>query len=148
MLMQKARMNWIPLGDGNTKFFHQAIQRRRNVNTVLRLQHKGEWISDPSKIKEAFFEHYSDFFQNKHSTLLTLGSLSLPQLPHESKGELTKEFSSAEIECALAALADDKAPGPDGFNIRSLKFLWPFIKQKIEAFICLLYTSPSPRDRG
>ena len=28
MFRQKSRMDWIDLSDGNTKFFHQAIQRR------------------------------------------------------------------------------------------------------------------------
>ncbi|XP_063941514.1 uncharacterized protein LOC135149664 [Daucus carota subsp. sativus] len=35
----------------------------------------------------------------------------------------------------MNSLAADKAPGPDGFNIRSIKFLWPLIKDKVISFI-------------
>ena len=41
------------------------------------------------------------------------------------------DFSINEIEAALNSLAEDKAPGPDGFNIKSIKFFWPVLKSKV-----------------
>lgn len=135
MLSQKARVSWIALGDSNTKFFHQMIQKRRNANAIQRLFFKEEWISDPVLIKEAFFSYYSKFFQNNHTTLFSLGTVKLPKLTMDDKQNLIKDFTCLEIEGALRALAEDKAPGPDGFNVKSLKFLWPFIKPRIESLI-------------
>lgn len=35
MLKKKARLNWLKLGDGNTKFFHKAIQKRRYQKDIV-----------------------------------------------------------------------------------------------------------------
>ncbi|XP_017245737.2 uncharacterized protein LOC108217416 [Daucus carota subsp. sativus] len=38
-------------------------------------------------------------------------------------------------------MADDKAPGPDGLNVRSLKFLWPLIAPKVMDFFEKFHSS-------
>lgn len=53
----------------------------------------------------------------------------------EGCASLSQEILPQEIDQALDSMASDKAPGPDGLNVRSLKFLWPFLKQKIQSFI-------------
>lgn len=135
MLSQKARMNWLKLGDGNTKFFHQAIQKRRSINTIKKLFWGEGWLSEPEKIKQAFFEYYAEFFRSRGENLLDIGLLNLPRLPEEEKKSLVKNISKQEIKLALESMADDKAPGPDGLNARSYKFLWPFLAPKLEEFI-------------
>lgn len=139
MLRQKARMDWVALGDGNTKFFHQAIQKRRGVNNIIKLFWNGVWITEAGQIKEAFLQHYSQFFKSNHIKILTLGNLLLPRLADADKDHMVRKFSVLEIEAALHSLAEDKAPDPDGLNIRSLKFLWPFIGRKIISFIDIFW---------
>lgn len=135
MLWQKARLNWITLGDGNSKFFHQAIQKRRNANNILRILCNNEWVDNPESIRKVFFNHYSNFFKDNHVSLFSSGDLKLSRLSEEGKRDLIREFTSKEIEAAVNSLAADKAPGPDGYNVRCIKYLWPFLKQKIEKFI-------------
>ena len=135
MFRQKSRMDWIDLSDGNTKFFHQAIQRRIFKSSIKKNLFEGRWISDSNEIREAFYIYYSQFFKNNHSELLGLGSLVLSSLSSSSKSFLVSYISEQEMEIALHDLSDNKAPGPDGMNIKSLKFLWPFIKDKMSGFI-------------
>lgn len=40
-----------------------------------------------------------------------------------------------EVEATLKNMEDDKAPGLDGLNIRSLKFLRPLISSKVMNFL-------------
>ncbi|XP_017245300.1 uncharacterized protein LOC108216951 [Daucus carota subsp. sativus] len=146
MLRQKARVDWIALGDGNTRFFHHAIQKRTFKNNISKLFFEGAWITDSKQITEAFYSYYSTFFECNHFEALGLGILELPTLTAMAKQQLVTKVAEQEIENALHDLEDLKAPGPDGMNVKSLKFLWPFIKEKISAFIdnfCRFYYMPS-----
>lgn len=131
MLRQKSRITWFRLGDGNTKFYHQAIQKRLCKNKITSLLWNKAWISGQANIKNAFFQHFSSFYQGAAGSLLSLGSLNLPQLSEESSRSLTQSFGRLEVERALGSLPNDKAPGPDGFNMRSMKFMWPFVCEKV-----------------
>ena len=143
MLRQKARLTWINSGDSNTKFFHQVIQRRRNKNSIKRIYRDSVWYESPKDIKRVFFEYFSDFFKQKGAKLLGLGSLLLPALSDSVKNLISRPFSRPEVEMALSNLADSKAPGPDGLNIKCIKFLWPFICSKVMSFIDHFYASSS-----
>ena len=35
LVYQRARVNWLKMGDSNTKFFHQSTMQRRQKNKVL-----------------------------------------------------------------------------------------------------------------
>ncbi|KAK1382324.1 hypothetical protein POM88_020059 [Heracleum sosnowskyi] len=58
MLKQKARVEWLKEGDRNSKFFHQAIQRRRARNMIRKIQWKGGVLTEPSEIKQTAKEHF------------------------------------------------------------------------------------------
>lgn len=135
MLSQKARINWLKLGDGNTKFFHQVVQRRKSKNTITKLYWGSTWLTEPKMIKQAFFEHYSEFFGSGGDSLLDLGLLTLPRLSDKDSQALVRPIHKQEMTAALGSMGDDKPSGPDGLNVRSLKFLWPFISSKMENFI-------------
>lgn len=40
-------------------------------------------------------------------------------------------FNPAEVQFALSELANDKAPGPDGFNVHFIKHFWPNISKQV-----------------
>ena len=59
-LKQKAKLNWLTLGDDNTRYFHHSIQHRKNCNTINFLQLQDCTISDPREIQEMFQKYYID----------------------------------------------------------------------------------------
>ncbi|KAK1361733.1 hypothetical protein POM88_046207 [Heracleum sosnowskyi] len=123
-LRQKARINWNLQGDRNTKFFHQSILRRRNKNNLRKLLWKGKWITNSRAIKDAFFEYFSSFFSpHPGKGLLKLGSILKKRLDVNEQTFLEKPFSPEELDLAISQSANDKAPGPDGMNMKALKFL-------------------------
>lgn len=50
--MQKSRVDWLWLGDCNTKFFHTATMVRRRRNRVEALKDEtGSWVEDATELK-------------------------------------------------------------------------------------------------
>lgn len=58
IIRQQARITWLEEGDNNTKFFHQALQRRRSRNNIRKINYLGSSITELEEIKGAFFQHY------------------------------------------------------------------------------------------
>ncbi|GJW27226.1 RNA-directed DNA polymerase, eukaryota, reverse transcriptase zinc-binding domain protein [Tanacetum coccineum] len=54
-LIQKARVKWDIEGDENSKFFHGLINQKRRNQMINGIMVEGNWITDPSLIKDAFF---------------------------------------------------------------------------------------------
>ena len=85
MIRQKSRMDWLQLGDGNTRFFHQVVQKRKCRNQIRKIYWNSGWLHKPEEIKEAFFKYYSDFFKETNKPLFNLGTLPLPSLSEQDK---------------------------------------------------------------
>ncbi|XP_071705014.1 uncharacterized protein [Rutidosis leptorrhynchoides] len=128
MLKQKARLKWTLEGDENTKFFH-AIIRRKNTKCNFRgLNINGAWIEDPTMPNGPL-----------HSVSVTrpVGQSTASPINNSVQGsfklsdsqavDLEMQFSEEEIWEAVKGCANNKAPGPDGFNMRFFKKFWAII---------------------
>ncbi|KAK1373726.1 hypothetical protein POM88_029919 [Heracleum sosnowskyi] len=147
MLRQKARLKWDLQGDRNNKFFHQSIKMRVHKNSISRILHNGEWLSKPGEIKGTFYNHFSSFFNpQKQRRMLCLGDLVKQKLSHEDMEWLDRSFTLKEVEWALGQMPNEKAPGPDGFNVGCIKNFWPNIKDRVLEFFQNLYAGkPFPK---
>nr|GEU36510.1 RNA-directed DNA polymerase, eukaryota [Tanacetum cinerariifolium] len=61
--MQKAKIQWAIEGDENSKFFHGIINRKRANLAIKGVMVDGEWMDDPSRVKEEFRLHFATRFQ-------------------------------------------------------------------------------------
>ncbi|GKA16037.1 RNA-directed DNA polymerase, eukaryota, reverse transcriptase zinc-binding domain protein [Tanacetum coccineum] len=115
-LIQKARVKWDIEGDENTKFFHGLINQKRRNQMINGIMVEGNWITDPSLIKDAFFQFYKVKFQAQDS------QVSFPNLPHSQtlnsmdRDYLERLVTHEEIKEAVWDCGSSKAPGPDGFS--------------------------------
>lgn len=64
---QKARLNWLKLGDRNTAFFHSQATQRRKKNLINKLQNDSGWETENLQEMESIARSY---FQ----TLFILGN--------------------------------------------------------------------------
>ena len=100
---QKARVNWLNLGDNNTKFFHQTTRQMRQKNKILRI--KGDdnnWIEK----EEGIIGKFEDFFKQLFCTrgVKKWGDIldEVPQLLNESMNvELVKKVIEEEVSNAV-----------------------------------------------
>lgn len=64
-LLQKSRIRWGIEGDENTKYFHYMIKKHRRRLAVSAVLVDGVWLSAPDKVKDAFFDFFSDTSSNR-----------------------------------------------------------------------------------
>ncbi|GJU43809.1 RNA-directed DNA polymerase, eukaryota [Tanacetum coccineum] len=60
--IQKAKIKWAVEGDENSKFFHGMINRKRANLAVKGVMIDGEWVDDPSKVKDEFRDYFASRF--------------------------------------------------------------------------------------
>ncbi|KAA3456600.1 reverse transcriptase [Gossypium australe] len=108
---QRARQNWLKLGDKNTSYFHRCALTRRQTNTISKLvTEEGIEIEEESEILSAT----SSFFQNLF----------------KSKGVVDPG------KIALKGMGPTKAPGSDGFPALFYQRYWHIVGRDVTEF-CL-----------
>ncbi|KAA3476465.1 putative Transposon TX1 [Gossypium australe] len=66
---QRARQNWLKLGDKNTAFFHSCALVRRQANTISKLvTEEGKEIEEESEILVAASSFFQNLFKSKGVT--------------------------------------------------------------------------------
>ncbi|XP_038984384.1 uncharacterized protein LOC120111405 [Phoenix dactylifera] len=114
---QKSRVQWVKEGDRNTSFFHRSavIRRQRNMIRSLRVG-AGQRVVEDSAVRQALVE----FFRSRWTEVE--GPYVMDQLPRPAvrveeseNAALIQPVLDREVQEAVWALGEDKAPGPDGY---------------------------------
>ncbi|KAA3458727.1 reverse transcriptase [Gossypium australe] len=118
---QRARANWLQLGDKNSAFFHKHASARRRINTINRLESE---IYDELAINEAA----SNYFQNLFSSN-GVGNLSYlltgigTNISSKINTTLLATYTVKEVYLALKGMGPTKAPGCDDVEAFCLRIL-------------------------
>ncbi|GKE24464.1 cytochrome P450, partial [Tanacetum coccineum] len=67
-LKQKSRYKWDSEGDENTSFFHGIINGRHNRSRINGISILGDWVTDPTAIKNHVFNFFSTRFKEENTT--------------------------------------------------------------------------------
>ncbi|XP_058783262.1 uncharacterized protein LOC131657933 [Vicia villosa] len=136
-LQQKAKVDWLQLGDGNNSFFHTVVREKNKQNNMVSLTSlTGVELSK----KEDIAEEIIGFYKSLVGTAAhTLQGIDLPCLMRGNtlsrKGALSliQPFSEQEVWDALSGIGNTKAPGMDGFNSFFFKESWQVVKYDVMA---------------
>ena len=118
-------------GDESTKFFHAAATERYRLNAITSMKDEDG---------RAVVEHFEKAALLWNTYKNRMGVTENPQMlfnledlvnRHNDLDELVQPFSRKEIDNVINKMANDKAPGPDGFNGMFLKKCWHIIKEDI-----------------
>ncbi|XP_071704901.1 uncharacterized protein [Rutidosis leptorrhynchoides] len=110
MLKQKARVKWILDGDEKIKYFHSAIRRRNNSNTIQGLSINGIWNDCPKDIKEETYKHFKRIFEEVGFDRPSIEDLVYPTISNDKALALEATFDEKEIHEAILDCGSTKAP--------------------------------------
>ncbi|GKB52427.1 RNA-directed DNA polymerase, eukaryota, partial [Tanacetum coccineum] len=120
----KAKIQWSIEGDENSKFFHGVINQKRANLAIRGVMVDGEWVDDPSCVKEEFRYHFATRFQAPSVNRSKINFLFPNRLTPDHVVELEKPITRDEIRNAVWACGENKSPGPDGFTFEFFRKFW------------------------
>ncbi len=115
----RANQHWLREGDNNTRFFHAMANGRRRENAINVIEDDGRQLFREGD-KRNYFNKFKDTFTPATPSNPQFGDWSelFGRRPFHDPSKLTLSFTVEEVKKAIFQLGPDKAPGPDGFNLR------------------------------
>ncbi|GJS17932.1 RNA-directed DNA polymerase, eukaryota, reverse transcriptase zinc-binding domain protein [Tanacetum coccineum] len=129
LLAQKAEVKWLNEGDKNTRYFHNVVKSRMNMNRIIRISDKqGNWF-EGDKIPDQFIKHFKKYLSNEsENDQIDAEGLFNKKLTAKEANfmELLKGYNrkSGPPRCALKI---DIAKAYDTLN-------WRFLEQILKQF--------------
>ncbi|KAL2246078.1 UNVERIFIED_CONTAM: hypothetical protein Sindi_2876000 [Sesamum indicum] len=102
---QRAKMQWMKDGDQCSRVFFRKIAQRRNLLGGTRRR-----LSVDIRYLRPWARHC---------------------ITDEEANQLLLPISADDVKQAMFDIADDKAPGPDGYSSRFFKAAWPVVGKKL-----------------
>ncbi|KAL2252872.1 UNVERIFIED_CONTAM: hypothetical protein Sindi_0081900 [Sesamum indicum] len=136
MLQQRAKMQWMKDGDQCSRIFFRKIAHRRATRRILQINDEhGTTHMDSGEVVHEFVSYYQNLLGgNKRRTLVDINYLR-PWARHiisiEEASHLLSPFSLEEVKLAVFDIAEDKAPGPDGYSSGFYKAAWPIVGTEV-----------------
>ncbi|GJT53495.1 RNA-directed DNA polymerase, eukaryota [Tanacetum coccineum] len=124
--IQKAKIRWAIEGDENSKFFHGVINRKRANLSVKGVLVDGEWVDDPSRVKNEFRSHFAYRFQDPGRCRGRLNFNFPNRLSHEQNSDLEASVSIEEVRKAVWGCGET-ITCPDGFTFEFFQKFWTVV---------------------
>lgn len=129
LLLQKSRVNWLTVGDGNTKYFFNQTKANWNSNKIMGLEDvDGIFTFGKSNVDRIALNFFKDSLGSEPSTCTaTFENLQLKLLSAGQCSVLTAPVTSDLIYKTLQHMKKNKAPGPDGFTVEFFLASWDIV---------------------
>lgn len=108
---QRARLNWLKLGERNTGFFHSQATQRQRKNKIRMLQKaNGRVTGDFQEMEEITRSYIQKLFSSENQVNLEFLLSSIDRCIHEEENKkLMASYTSEEIREALSNNASHKS---------------------------------------
>ncbi|KAL2223817.1 UNVERIFIED_CONTAM: hypothetical protein Sindi_2945400 [Sesamum indicum] len=136
MLQQRAKMQWMKDGDQCSRVFFRKIAQRRVRRRILQINDENGFThTDLGEIAHEFVSYYQNLLGGTRRRLSVDIRYLRPWARHcitdEEANQLLLPISADDVKQAMFDIADDKAPGPDGYSSRFFKAAWPVVGEEV-----------------
>lgn len=97
---QKSRLQWLNLGDNNTRFYHNFANRRKARNPISSLSIDGSLTEDPNHIEKALVNFYTSLHTKNSIREAWFKSWKGKTISNQNASWLEREITSEEIKKA------------------------------------------------
>lgn len=131
---QRAKVDELLEGDGNTKFFHAKANGRHRRNKIHSLDQEEGKIEGDKNLMEYITRFYKELFGPPDNSSVSLEVEHAKKISQEHRDKLIDKFSLEEIKHVVFNMAHNKSPGPDGFTVEFYQHFWDLIKNDLKLF--------------
>ncbi|KAL2226608.1 UNVERIFIED_CONTAM: hypothetical protein Sindi_2019500 [Sesamum indicum] len=129
MLQQRAKMQWMKDGDRCSKVFFRKIAQRRVTSRILQINDEnGTTHTEQGEVALEFLSYYQNLLGGTRRRVpMDIRYLRLWErhiITDEEAAHLLLPFSPDDVKQAVFDIAEDNAPGPDGFSSGFFKAAW------------------------
>jgi hypothetical protein len=130
-IKQRARIQWLRVGDRNSAFFHAQVAQRKRMNKISSLQRSDgtmcERVEDMHAEIQGFYQH---LYQSQGVPNMTMCLHFVEaKVTQDMWEEMDKPFTAEEVRFALFQMHPSKAPGVDGYTAGFFQRHWELVKQ-------------------
>ncbi|GKA94578.1 reverse transcriptase domain, reverse transcriptase zinc-binding domain protein [Tanacetum coccineum] len=131
-LKQKAKIEWLEVGDSNSAFFHKSVKSRNQRSRIDTIRDAADCEVTGSLVAECFVNHYQQFLgTNMECVDLDSDGLFLNRVSVATSLKMVRNVSNEEVKIAMFSIGDDSAPDPDGFTSAFFKKSWDLVGNNI-----------------
>nr|GEX84452.1 hypothetical protein [Tanacetum cinerariifolium] len=131
-LKQKAKVNWLKLGDSNTEYFHKVVKSHRSRNRIEAVMDSNGTLLTNDQVVNGFVKHYEAFLgQAGHTGTFNMEGLCRNVLDPYMALAMVRAVSVNEIKDAIFSMGNAKSPGPDGYTAVFFKETWDIIAHDV-----------------
>ncbi|KAA3467760.1 reverse transcriptase [Gossypium australe] len=133
---QRARVNWLKLGDRNTAFFHSIATQKRRQNCIQKLQDTdGREIGEQQEMAEMARTYFQELFKaEEEGQYEHLLSGVEPCISKENNRLFTMPYVKEEIWEALTSMGATKALGEDRLPAIFFQKLWHIFGNEVSTY--------------
>ncbi|KAL0294091.1 UNVERIFIED_CONTAM: LINE-1 reverse transcriptase [Sesamum radiatum] len=136
MLHQRSKLQWLKNGDQNSKIFFRKIDSMRAKQRIYQIStQNGEVLTDMKEVTEEFISYFKTLLggtrMQRDINLNFLRPVLRHRLTIEEADNICAPVTVTEIKEAAFDIAEDSAPGPDGYTAGFFKASWPVVGKEV-----------------
>nr|XP_043619803.1 uncharacterized protein LOC122591609 [Erigeron canadensis] len=124
-LKQKAKVEWLRVGDSNSAFFHNTVKSRVARSRIDVIVDSDGRLMNGDSVPHAFIAHFNQLL-GQADPVINLNTITLfsNRLSPEKANAMIVDVTDEEVKDAIFFMGDDKSPGSDGYSACFFKASW------------------------
>nr|GEW18412.1 hypothetical protein [Tanacetum cinerariifolium] len=131
-LRQKAKIEWLEVGDTNSAYFHKSVKSRNQWSRIDVVTTSDNVTVTGNEVPGVFVSHYESFLRtNMACSYLDTMDLFDKRVSNTSNANMIRGVTNAEIMKAMFDIGDIKSLGPDGYTLTFFKKGWDVVGEDV-----------------